>query len=168
MRISAVIVMSMLLITALGCIEKAPSHEESSTGILFVGAYLNYTIESPLETTGYLYIKILDENETHYKVYRESVLRSKGVTSSTSSTRWEPKEKVLKWFVSWEPAGKARIYVHGKELLCSKYVNSSNGFEYVFYVYEEVPIRVEFTQKVDDRTVTIVYVLNSTNVIKLS
>jgi len=165
-RIIAFIILILALVPLTGCIEM--EHQEESSEGLFVGAYLEYKIEGPFIEDGYIYMKIIDENETHYKMLSEFYLKGILGTLRNSSIEWVPKDEAFfEEQKSWTYEREEEIVFNKKAIKCQKYVFKNETEEAHFWVYLNVPIKVEYKTSFFLGNLTFTAWLNDTNIIEI-
>jgi len=180
-RIAAFIIFILVLMPLSGCVETG--HEEESSGGLFVGAYMDYHMllalnmsAGPMETSssveGRLHIEVIDENETHYKVLYEYYKENNSETPENSTIKWIPKDKPI--FLSernWTNVSEEEITFNGTNITCQKYVFKNETVEEIYWVYDEIPIKIIYNLKTTIGSViytwTYKYELIDTNIIEL-
>ncbi|RLF65083.1 MAG: hypothetical protein DRN26_05930 [Thermoplasmata archaeon] len=177
----AFIILILALVPLTGCIEM--NHEEESSGKLFVGAYMDYhmflainmsagAMETSSSVEGRLHIEVIDENETHYKVLYEYYKENNSETPENSTIKWIPKGKPI--FISernWTNVSEEEIIFNGTNITCQKYVFKNETVEEIYWVYDEIPIKIIYNLQTTLGSVaytwTYKYELIDTNIIEL-
>ena len=119
----------------------------------FKGAYFNYTVIHPFVRDGYMYIKILNVNETHEEYLMKVHIVTVFGTTETSKIECAPRENP-----NFIRVGTEKIVYNTEVIECEKYV-SRDGSQ-TNYIYKGVAIKIV----TNDGTV---YILKETNTIKI-
>jgi len=168
-RGASIAILGVLLLTLFvpGCLEKQEGIDHVE-GSFFVGAYLNYSLEGFLIQKGHIYMKIIDENETHYKILYEFYAVTFLGTLRNTSIEWEPKETgPFEEQKNWTYDGEEEIVFNKNAVTCQKYIYRDENETATFWVYEGIPIKIEYNESFFLGNLTYTAWLHDTNVIEL-
>ncbi len=105
---------------------------------LRVGHYFNYSISSEGMQVGYVYMKIVDENETHFKIEYTYAYSFLGDMYEDTYTDWVSKDDPFN-MEDAEKIGSEEITVMGKTIKADKYDLDGT----ILYVYKGVVVKGE-------------------------